>query len=447
MPEATTESPAPEKRTASLTGATAMVVGNMIGVGVFTALGFQVADLPSGFAIAALWLAGGLVAFCGAVCYAELVAMFPRSGGEYHLLGEALHPAPGFLSGWTSIVAGFPAPVALAASAFGSYFSGSVLEFDATTLGIGIIASVTAVHLINVTLSSRFQTVATLGKVILIAVLIVAGFSVGAPQPVHFLPQSASDWQLLGSGGFAIALMWVHYSYEGWNGAAYIAGEIRNPQRNVPLALLLGTGIVTLLYVGINTAFLNAAPMSDLTGSKEVGLVAAQHIFGEQGGRIMGALISIGLISAISAMTWAGPRVSARMGEDYALLGFLARRSKLGAPVVATLAQSALAIVILVSAKFEQILMYVEAMLLLSSTATVGSVIWLRIRRPEWNRPYRAFGYPVTPVLFIAMTSYTLYWAARRHPSESLTGLLFLVVGAALYAACRKRQQPLINID
>ena len=447
MPEAATDSPTPETRTASLTGATAVVVGNMIGVGVFTALGFQVADLPSGFAIAVLWLAGGLVAFCGAVCYAELVAMFPRSGGEYHLLGTALHPLPGFLSGWTSIIAGFPAPVALAAAAFGSYFSGSVLNLDATTLGIGIIIVVTAVHLINVTLSSRFQSIATLGKVLLIAVLIVAGFSVGEPQPVHFLPKSAADWNVIGSSGFAIALMWVHYSYEGWNGAAYIAGEVRDPQRNVPLALLSGTGIVTLLYVGINAAFLYAAPMSELAGNKEVGLVAAQHIFGEQGGRAMGAMISLGLISAISAMTWAGPRVSARMGEDYTLLRLLARRSSTGVPVVATLAQSALAIVILVSARFEQILMYVEAMLLLSSTATVGSLVWLRIRRPDLDRPYRAFGYPITPIVFVAITSYTLYWAAQRHPAESLMGVLFLVAGGGVYAACLKRQRSPVKAD
>ena len=217
----------------------------MIGVGVFTALGFQLADLSSGFSVIALWLAGGLVAFCGAVCYAELVAMYPKSGGEYHLLGAALHPLPGFLSGWISIIAGFPAPVALAASAFAAYFSGSVLEMNTTALGVGLILIVTGGHLVSVIFSSRFQSIATLGKVILILVLIVAGFSVGEPQPVDFFPSASTDWGMLGSGGFAIALMWVHYSYEGWNGAAYIAGEVRNPQRNVPLALLLGTGCVT----------------------------------------------------------------------------------------------------------------------------------------------------------------------------------------------------------
>lgn len=431
-----TTPPHSETRTASLSGAIAIVVGNMIGVGVFTALGFQVTDLPSGFAILVLWITGGLVAFCGAACYAELVAMFPRSGGEYHLLRSAFHPLPGFLSGWTSMVAGFPAPVALAASAFGAYFSGSVINADPTTLGIALILIVTAIHLVNVALSSRFQSFATLGKGLLIIALIIAGFSVGEPQPVSFLPTMASDWQMLGSGGFAIALMWVHYSYEGWNGAAYIAGEVRNPQRNVPIALMSGTGIVMLLYIGINAAFLHAAPIDAMKGNPEVGLVAAQHIFGEEGGKIMGGLISLGLISAVSAMTWAGPRVSARIGEDYPLLRILARRSKLGAPVVATLLQSGLAIIILVSARFEQILMYVEAMLLLSSTATVAAVIWLRIRHPELERPYKAFAYPLTPLLFLSVTSYTLFWAAQRHPWESLTGVLFLVIGGGIYVAC-----------
>ena len=427
-------------RTASLAGATAVVIGNMIGVGVFTGLGFQVGDLPSGFAILVLWAAGGLVAFCGAVCYAELVAMYPKSGGEYHLLGTAIHPLPGFLSGWISVVAGFPAPVALAASAFGSYFAGSIFDMSSTVLGAVLIVIITAVHLVNVSLSSRFQTVSTLGKVVLILVLITVGFSVGEPQQVKFLPTMAADWKLLGSGGFAVALMWVHYSYEGWNGAAYIAGEVRNPQRNVPIALLAGTAFVTLLYVGINAAFLHAAPMSELEGKKEVGLVAAQHIFGESGGKIMGALISIGLISAVSAMTWAGPRVSMRMGEDFPLLGYLARRGKHGAPVTATVVQSALAMIILVTAKFEQILMYVEALLLLSSTATVCAVVWMRIKHPELERPYKAFAFPATPLVFVGVTTYTLSWAFRRHPMESLAGFLFLIVGLVIFFACNRHR-------
>lgn len=434
-PRVPPSTPAVNTRNASLTGALAVVIGNMIGVGVFTGLGFQVGDLPSGFAILVLWIAGGVVAFCGALCYAELVAMFPGSGGEYHLLGAAFHPMPGFLSGWVSTVAGFPAPVAIAASAFGAYFGNSIVPASPTLLGVGLIAVVTAVHLVHAELSSRFQSVTTLGKVLLILVLIAAGFSVGEPQAVNFLPDSAADWHLLGTGGFATALMWVHYSYEGWNGAAYIAGEVRNPQRNVPLALLIGTACVTLLYVGVNAAFLHAAPMAELAGKKEVGLVAARHIFGENGGRIMGGLISAGLISALSAMTWAGPRVSMRMGEDYPMLGFLARRGKSGAPVVATLTQGALAVIILLTAKFEQILMYVEVLLLLSSMATVSAMLWLRLSDPRRERPYRAFGFPFTPLLFLGITGYTLSWAASRHPRETLTGILFLVAGVLLYRA------------
>ena len=269
-----------EPRKASLLGAVMIVVGNMIGIGVFTSLGFQVSDLPSGFAIVMLWAAGGVVAFCGAVCYAELVGMFPRSGGEYHLLRSAFHPLPGFMAGWVSIIAGFPAPVALAASAFGSYFAGSVFDINATFLGVALIVLVTAVHLVNVTISSRFQIVATIGKAALIVVLIVCAFSVADPQPVSFLPRSAQDWQLLGTAGFGTALLWVHYSFEGWNGAAYVAGEVKNPRRNVPIALLFGTVTVTLLYIGINAGFLYAAPISDLTGKKDVARVAAGHIFG-----------------------------------------------------------------------------------------------------------------------------------------------------------------------
>ena len=424
------------KGKASLLGATTIVIGNMIGIGVFTSLGFQVTELPPGFAILMLWAAGGMVAFCGAVCYAELIGMFPQSGGEYHLLRSAFHPLPGFLAGWVSMVAGFPAPVALAASAFGAYFSGSVIAVDPTVLGVGLILLVTSVHLVHVTLSSRFQSVATLGKALLILVFIICAFSVSDPQPVKFLPSSSGEWKLIGTGSFGVALLWVHYSYEGWNGAAYVAGEVRNPKRNVPRALLIGTGIVTILYMAINAAFLHVAPVSELAGQKDVGRIAANHIFGESGGRIMGGLISLGLISSISAMTWAGPRISARLGEDFRYLDILGKRSSTGIPIIATLAQSALAIIILLTAQFDQILRYVEALLLLSSTATVLGVIWLRLRHPEIPRPFKAFGFPVTPLLFVATTTYTLYWTYQRYPTESNAGILLLMVGVVLYGCC-----------
>ena len=411
----------------------------MIGVGVFSSLGFQLNNLDTGFSILMVWLAGGLVAFCGAVCYAELVAMFPRSGGEYHLLSSAYHPAPGFLAGWVSATAGFPAPTALAASAFGAYIAEGFPELGVTPslLAVLLVLSVTAVHVVNVRLSSGFQIASTVCKVVLILALIIAGFSATGVQDVRFLPTGLEDLKVLGTGSFGVALLWVLYSYEGWNGGAYIAGEVENPQRNVPLALLTGTALVTLLYVGINAAFLYAAPADLMRGKPEVGLVAAVQIFGEEGGRIMGTLIAIGLVSAVSAMTWAGPRVSARMGEDYSSLRFLSRKTAGGAPVVATVVQSLVAILMILAASFEQILVFVEVLLLVSSMATVSAVVVLRILQPNRERPYRAFAYPLTPVIFFLVTLFAVFFSVLRHPWESLAGLVVLLAGAGLYWLCR----------
>ena len=280
----------------------------MVGTGVFTSLGFQVGDLPSGFVILCLWLLGGLCALCGALCYAELAAALPRSGGEYHLISRTLHPAVGFLAGWLSVTVGFAAPIALAAMALGKYASGliwpdgSVLihwKFSAGLIPslpaeaiIALLAagSTTAVHLWGVRLGSLFQNTATVLKLALIGVVLVSGLLMGGAQPLHFAPQPG-DGKLFLHPGFAISLVFVMYAYTGWNAATYIVGEIHDPSRNVPRALLIGTGLVAILYVGLNAVFLHAAPIDELRGQVQVGFIAGTHIFGELGGKIVAAFI------------------------------------------------------------------------------------------------------------------------------------------------------------
>ncbi|HBJ84468.1 MAG TPA: amino acid permease, partial [Verrucomicrobiales bacterium] len=259
----------------SLITATAVVVANMIGTGVFTSLGFQVGDLPSGFTIMMLWLVGGVCAFCGAVCYGELAAALPRSGGEYHFLSRIFHPAVGFLSGWLSITVGFAAPIALAAMAFGKYFSTIFPHAPATTWSLVMVWIITLVHVGGIHVAARFQNTATWLKVTLICVFIGAGYWLATGQAVRFTP-AADDVKLITSRPFAVSLVYVMYSYAGWNAATYIVGEIRNPQRNVPKAIALGTLLVTVLYLALNATFLNAAPMSELAGKLDVGHVAAE---------------------------------------------------------------------------------------------------------------------------------------------------------------------------
>src|SRR5271170_1100352 len=231
--------------------ATAIVIADMVGVGVFTSLGFQVNDLKSGFTLMLLWLVGGIIAICGAVCYAELATMLPRSSGEYNFLRQIYHPAFGFVAGWLSATVGFAAPIALAAMAFGSYFKSIVPQAPPLILGLGITWLAALVHLRGVRFGGAFHNVWTVLKLILIVAFIVAGFVFANPQPISFAPSTA-DLSVITGAPFAISLVFVMYSYSGWNAATYIVGELREPIRNVPRALFAGTAIVIVLYVSLN---------------------------------------------------------------------------------------------------------------------------------------------------------------------------------------------------
>src|SRR5262249_48314588 len=321
----------PPPRRVGFFTACGIVIANIIGTGVFTSLGFQIADIQSGFALIMLWIVGGIAALFGALCYGELSAALPRSGGEYHFLSEIYHPAVGFMAGFVSATVGFAAPIALAAMAFGKYFHG-VFNFGSPVVLSFILVWIVAVfHFGNLRLGSAFQNLWTVVKLILIGALIGAGMLAKEKQPVTFLPQTADTMSIF-SGAFAVALVYVMYSYSGWNASSYIIGEVKRPERNVPRSLLAGTVIVMVAYVLLNAMFLATTPQSQMRGQVEVGLIAGKHIFGENGGRAVGGIICLGLISAISSMTWIGPRVTMSMGEDHWLLRFLGRKNVEGVP-------------------------------------------------------------------------------------------------------------------
>jgi APA family basic amino acid/polyamine antiporter len=421
-------------RTISLLTATCIVVANMVGTGIFTSLGFQVGDLPTGFAIMALWAIGGLCALCGALSYAELGAALPRSGGEYHFLREIYHPAVGFVAGWISATVGFAAPVAIAAIPFGTYLAGVVPGLNPLFLSLAVVWVTTLVLLWDLRLGSGFQNTSTLLKVVLILVIIAAGFYVKGTQPISFLPVRA-DRALIVSTPFAISLYWVMYAYSGWNASTYIVGEVRNPTRTIPFSLGIGTALVTALYLGINAVFLRTTPAAEMAGKQEVGLIAGVHIFGEAGGKVMAVFIALGLVSAVSAMMWIGPRVTVAMGEDLRALSWLARRNARGMPVRATLVQFAIVNLLILITSFQKVVNYVQFSLMLSSTLTVLGVIVLRWRRPDLPRPYRTWGYPVTPLIFLAVSGWML-WHLLEDPSTreaSLWGLATAALGLLVY--------------
>jgi APA family basic amino acid/polyamine antiporter len=414
-----------------LATAIAIVVANMIGTGVFGSLGFQVAGIPSGFPILVLWLVGGIVSFCGAVCYAELASIFPKSGGEYHLLSKAWNPFIGFLAGWLSVTVGFAAPVAANAALLGGYM-GSITGLSPLWFGIPVVVLVAIVHLGKLSNIGLFQSGFTYAKVVLILVLGLLAFSLGTAQPISFLP-AEGDGKLIASGGFAISLVYVLYAYTGWNAATYMMDEVRNPEKTVPLALLIGTALVTVLYLFINAAFLYSTPIEKISGQAEVGLIAAESILGAKGGMIMGILISFGLISTISSMTWAGPRVTAAIGRDHARFQTLGKLNRNGVPALAVILQAAIVLLLVASATFEQLINYVQALLTISSLMVVIGLVVLRLRRPDLHRPYRAWGYPLTPIIFGSLSLYVLWFQIQQKTVEFLYGLGTLGLGVLIY--------------
>ena len=416
--------------------ASAFVFADMVCVGVFTSLGFQVSGITSGFSLLLLWVVGGIVAICGAFCYAELAAMLPRSSGEYNFLRRIYHPAFGFVAGWLSATVGFAAPTALAAMAFGIYFKSIVPGAPPLLLGLGIISLTSLVHLCGMRLGSTYHNTWTALKLGLIVIFIIAGLAFGDRQPISFAP-SPLDLAAVTSASFAISLVFVLYSYSGWNAATYIVGELHDPTRSLPIALFVGTGIVIVLYVGLNAVFLATTPMQELVGQIDVAIVAGKHVFGQLGGRMVGALVCLGLVSSVSAMTWIGPRVTMIMGEDMSALRLFSRKSRQDVPAVAIIFQFAVSSLLLLTQSFEAVLEFIQFSLTFCSFFTVLGVIKMRITHPNLPRPYRAWGYPLTPLVFLSVTLFVMYYLVVNRPLQSLAGFAMMSAGLVIYYASR----------
>jgi APA family basic amino acid/polyamine antiporter len=417
--------------------ATAIVIADMVGTGVFTSLGFQVADIKSGFALLFLWLVGGVVALCGACCYAELAGLFPRSSGEYNFLRRLYHPAFGFVAGWISAFVGFASPIALAAMAFGVYFQSVLPHTPPLVTGLAVIWIASLVHILGGRFATAFHNVWTAIKLALIVVFVIAGFAFAPAQPIAFTPQPG-DLKLIASAPFAISLVFVMYAYSGWNAPIYIAGEMGDTARGLPRALLIGTLIVTVLYLCLNAVFLLTTPLPELASQIDVAMISGKHVFGPVGGRIVGALISLGLVSSISAMTWIGPRVIMTMGEDMAALRLFARKSRNGVPVAAIVFQLVVASLLLLTGSFEAVLDFVQLSLTLCSFFTVLGVIVMRIKAPQLHRPYRAWGYPVTPIIFLIVTAFMMCYLVVYRPWESLASFAIMLSGLVAYYLSRR---------
>ena len=407
--------------------AVSVAVADMVGTGVFTSLGFQVVGTHTGFALLAIWAVGGLVALCGALSYAELCATIPRSGGEYHFLRRIYHPVLGLLAGWSEITVAHAAPIALACIAIGTFLQG-IVPGSARVIGVVTLLGVTGIHAVSLKLAQAFQVSSTSVKVLLIIGFVVVGAVLPTRTDVSFVPTMQAFGEMR-SASFAVSLIYVSYAFSGWNAAAYMVGDIRDPQRTLPRAMLHATLFVTVIYMALNWAFLRAVPIAEMAGKVEVGALAATALLGPAGGRVMNIMLAIVLLSAISAMSFAGPRISQMIGEDVPALRFFARRTTDGQPRNALVAQQMIALAFILTGTFEPVLAYAGFTMNLFSLLVVLGVFVLRRREPDLPRPYKTWGYPVTPIIFIALSVWTLTFVTIEKPVTALYGMLTVLSG------------------
>lgn len=424
--------------------ASAFVIANMIGTGVFTSLGFLLNSTTNFVSIMLLWLFGGIIALCGALVYGELGAAMPRSGGEYHYLTKIYHPVLGFMAGWASLIVGFAAPIALACMAMSNYLARVFPFFNPTVTALIILTLITLVHAYDVKTGGAIQRYITFFKILIIVGLIICGFVLPEHQDISGSFETFTLDEIF-STGFAVSLVWVYYSYSGWNASAYMANEIEDPQHTIPRSLAISTIIVTILYVLLNAVFLLTTPIDAMKGQIEVGVISAQYIFGTNAGNFMGLLIALLLLSSISSMAFLGPRVSQVMGEDTYILRFLAKRSKKGTPFVALWVQYGISCVLIITNSFALVTKYTGITISFFAMLTVAGVFVLRKRYPDMERPYKTWGYPVVPCIFIALilwsVIYLIYDDYRKTFIDDTQNVMWmtimsvvtLITGAGIY--------------
>ncbi len=426
----------------SLTVGITLVIANMIGTGVFTSLGYQVGPLPSGFVILVLWLLGGVVAWCGAVTYAEIATTLERSGGEYLYIGKMYHPLLGFVSGWISLFVGFGGAISAVAIAIGSY-SSLLIPLPEKVVAIMSIVVISIIQFFGVRTSGRAQTILTTLKLMLILFFCIAPFFVpDARSGLSFLPQ-AGDGQLIFSPGFAVALVFVVYAYTGWNAAAYIAGNLENAPKNLPKALLLGTLVVIIIYLSLNALFLFTTPMLDLAGQNDVGNVVAERLFGREVGQVFSAIFSIALLSTLSAMTIAGSRVCEAMGDDYQKLNWLAKKNRYGMPYWSVIILAGWSTFLVTFSTFVEIVQYISISLSINSLMAVVGIFILR--KTHQVRPFTVPLYPLPPVVFSVVTCWMIGYMFVEDPKIIAMSVATQIPGAILYWTLTRNQSSPIE--
>jgi basic amino acid/polyamine antiporter, APA family len=409
--------------------ASSIVVANMIGTGVFTSLGFQLSSVQNSWTILILWVAGGLLALFGAFAYAELGTHFKESGGDYIYLSRVFHPLLGYLSAWAGLTVGFSAPVALAAMAFTKYLAPFGLN-DNKWLAIGIIVLIGLMHSFTIRHSSRFQNISTIIKVVFIVTLVILGFFISGNTNDAF--NFSNSWQQeIIKPGFAVSMVYVSFAYTGWNAAAYVVDEIKEPRKHLPRALIGSTLFVALVYVLFQFALLKNGTVAQLGGKEEVTFTAFNNLLGSTGGKWVSIFIAIQLIATISSYLWVGPRVTWAMANEHYLWQPLAKKNKHSIPVAAVWLHVIISIVLALSGSFEKVLLYAGFVLQLMASLTVASSLFLK--KKEDGETFKSPFKPFLQIIFLLFNAGVLIFTLIERPIESLIGIGILLVGIVIY--------------
>src|SRR5882762_747482 len=427
--------------------ATALVVSNMVGTGIFAITGFMAGNRGDAKLILAVWLVGALFALCGALSYSELGMNFPSSGGEYVYLTRAYGPTWGFMTGWVSFFAGFSAPIAAAALAFSDYvgyffpaFKQSNAQFTigsgsfalqlggAQILASALIAGFTILNCLGVGRTAKVQNVLTATKLIVIVAFVIFGFATGTGSWEHFSQPAVRTSTVSIPVQFIISLVWVMVGYSGWNAATYVAEELKRPERTLPWALAVGTGVVTALYLGLNLILIYSTPLEAMKGVLAIGSLAASNLFGPGVAGTFAALMALSITSTVNAMVTVGPRVYYAMAKNRAFFSAAGRvNARWHTPVAAIIAQGICAILMTLT-PFTQLILYIGFSLTFFTVMSVATLFVLR-RKPAWQKlaPV-SFAFPLIPAAYILVGTAMIVWGVIFQPKASLTAAATIII-------------------
>jgi APA family basic amino acid/polyamine antiporter len=435
--------------------AAAIIVANVIGGGILFLPKIIAGYTPDNWWFLSIWVAGGILAFCGAMAYAELAALRPRAGGEYVYLREAYGSLAGFLTGWTSFVAGFAGAMAFNAMLIPLYLDRfipgannstpivqvplgafSLTLSTPTILAMAAVWALAFIHVRGVGIGRVTSNALTLLKVGAFLSFIAVGLAIGAPDA-----QAAQQAGSVSATGWFQGLIVAMFVFSGWNAAGYMAEEVRNPGRNLPLAFALGTAAVTVIYLLMNVLYLSVIPISELAKVEGSLLdTAADRLLGASAGNIMGVVSIISLLASLNAWTFAGPRVYFAMARDGVFFPQASRvHPRFKTPAVSILAQAGWATVLILTGSLDTLSNYVAFAITLFAGIAVAAVFVLRRRAADAPRPFKAVGYPITPAIFVAMSAVMVVNAIYREPLSSGLGLLVIAAGIPLYLWFRRK--------